>query len=393
MSVSAVGGLRLPEADGAVRRYVLAPPRELASPNGARPRSRVCFAAAHVVAADPLATGSAPRDPVDWDGTMAYRRHLWSCGLGVAEAMDTAQRGMGLEWPAARELMWRAATEARAVGGLLACGAGTDQLDADTRPSLEEVRDAYLEQCAFVEDQGAIAVVMASRALAAAATGPDDYRSVYDPVLDAVGRPVILHWLGEAFDSALAGYWGSPNRERAAELVVELIADHAARVDGLKVSVLDPRLEVALRRALPNGVRLYTGDDFNYPELIRGDAHGASDAMLGILDAIAPVAAPALCALDDGDLDRYDALLAPTVPFARHVFGSPTRYYKTGLVFLAYLNGHQDHWRMLGSLEGGRSIVHLAQLFRLADRAGLLGDQELAATRMRSALEFAGIEQ
>jgi hypothetical protein len=393
MTVLAAGELRLPRMDGTVRHYSLAPSRELPAANGAPPRSRVCFAAAHVVAADPLATGRGTHDPLDWDATMAYRRHLWSCGLGVAEAMDTAQRGMGLDWPTARELMWRTATEARAVGGLLACGAATDQLDPGGRPSLVEIRDAYLEQCAFVEDQGAIAVVMASRALAAAATGPDDYRSVYDPVLDAARRPVILHWLGEAFDPALAGYWGSPRPERAAEHVVELIADHAERVDGLKVSVLDPGLEVAVRRALPEGVRLYTGDDFNYPELIRGDADGASDAMLGILDAIAPVASAALRALDDDDLDRYDELLAPTVPFARHVFGTPTRYYKTGLVFLAYLNGHQEQFRMLGSAEGGRSIAHLAELFRLADRAGLLRDQELAASRMRSTLAFAGIEQ
>jgi hypothetical protein len=309
----------------------------------------------------------------------------------VAEAMDTAQRGMGLDWAATQELIRRSVAEAKAVGGQLACGAGTDQIVSG---GLDEVRRAYEEQIAFIEGEGAPVIIMASRALAAAASGPDDYRSVYGALLEQAGSPVILHWLGDMFDPLLAGYWNPTHPsdlEAAADVVIDIIEAHAAKVDGIKVSLLDASREVALRRRLPEGVRMYTGDDFNYPELIRGDEQGYSDALLGIFDAIAPVAAAAMHALDDGDLDSYDALLAPTVPLSRHIFAAPTPYYKTGVVFLAFLNGHQDHFRMVGGLESGRSVLHLSELFVLADQAGLLRDPELASERMRHVLALAGV--
>jgi hypothetical protein len=393
VTVASQSSLLLPLADGSLERYVPRTPRELPEPDPRPPRSRTCFAAVHVVA-DPL----APTDPVaapqlDWDATLAYRRHVWSHGLGVAEAMDTAQRGEALGWAAARELIVRTAAEARANDGRFACGVGTDQLAPGAEASLAQISDAYREQIELVESEGATAVVMASRHLAAAAAGEADYRAVYEAVIDRAERPVILHWLGEAFDPALAGYWGAPDAAGAVGTVSDLIAEHAERIDGIKVSLLDPTLEVALRRKLPPGVRLYTGDDFNYPGLIRGDEHGASDALLGIFDAIAPVAAAALRALDEGEVDRYEELLGPTVPLAREMFAAPTPHYKTGVVFLAYLNGHQDHFRMVGALEGARSIIHLASLFRLADEAGVLRDPEVAARRFRPLLALAGVEQ
>jgi hypothetical protein len=307
--------------------------------------------------------------------------------------MDTAQRGGGLDWPLARELIARSAAEARDTGGRLACGAGTDQLGPGSAPSLAAIRDAYREQCELIEGEGATVVLMASRHLAGLAVGPADYRAVYDPVIEAAERPVILHWLGVEFDPALDGYWGTHDVAQALEHVTALITDHAERVDGIKLSVLDAATELELRRRLPEGARLYTGDDFNYAELIRGDASGASDALLGVFDPIAPIAAAALRALDDGDGARYDELLAPTVPLARLIFASPTQHYKAGVVFIAYLNGHQGHFRMLGGAEGGRSIVHLAGLFRLAERAGILPDPERAAHRFRPVLEVAGVEQ
>jgi hypothetical protein len=353
---------------------------------GAEPRTRVCFAAAHVVA-DPLAGGD-PTGParLDWETTLHFRRHLWAHGLRVAEAMDTAQRGMGLGWAATRELIRRSVAEAKAVGGQLAAGAGTDQLSGPAR--LEDVRRAYTEQLEFIEGEGAPVILMASRALCAAASSADDYRSIYGELLDAASSPVILHWLGEMFDARLAGYWGSPDFETALDTVVGIIDAHTAKVDGIKISLLDADKEIALRERLPDGVRMYTGDDFNYPSLIKSGSH----ALLGIFDAIAPAAAAAMHALDDGDIGRYDELLAPTVPLSRHIFAAPTQYYKTGVVFLAFLNGHQQHFRMVGGLESGRSVLHLAELFVLADRAGLLRDPELASTRMRHVLALAGVE-
>ena len=309
--------------------------------------------------------------------------------MRVAEAMDTAQRGMGLDWSATSELIRRSVAEARAVGGEIACGAGTDNLPVDREPTLDDVRRAYAEQVGLIEGEGAQVILMASRALAAAARSADDYRRVVGEVLSGLSRPAILHWLGEAFDPALAGYWGSRDVDEASAVLLSIVADHRDRVDGIKISLLDAEREIALRRRLPEGVRMYTGDDFNYAELIRGDDRSHSDALLGIFDAVAPAAATALQALDAGDLERYDALLAPTIPLSRHIFRAPTFYYKTGIVFLAWLNGHQDHFRMVGGLESARSIVHLSELLRLADaaaapaRPGARGRAHARAARRR----------
>jgi hypothetical protein len=381
----------LPRADGTVERYTLTG-QYVTPPAGSQPPAgRMVYAATHVVA-DPLAdVDPSSTVAIDWDATLAFRRHLWSLGFGVADAMDTAQRGMGLDWPAVRELIRRSVTEARACGGLIACGVMTDQLPAGPH-DLSAIIGAYEEQLGYVEGLGGRAVVMASRALAAAARDVDDYVAVYDRVLHQVSEPVIIHWLGEMFDPALAGYWGHRDPKAAAEVVLRLVADHADRVDGVKISLLDADLEVAFRRRLPAGVRCYTGDDFNFAELIAGDDQGHSHALLGIFDAIAPVARSALAALDAGQHARYAAVLAPTVPLARHIFATPTYHYKTGLVFLAYLCGHQDHFRMVGGHESARSAVHLAELVRLADRAGLLADVERAAGRARHVFALAGVD-
>jgi Protein of unknown function (DUF993) len=385
--------LLLPEADGRLAPYTPGAPADF--PAAADPpKTRVAYAAAHVVC-DPLADNDPTLDTaLDWEATLAYRRHLWSLGFSIAEAMDTAQRGMGLDWATTQELIRRALAEARAVGATdrIACGAGTDHLAPRPDLTLDEVIAAYAEQCAFVEGEGGRIILMASRALAACARGAGDYATVYGRILSQVRQPVIIHWLGDMFDPALAGYWGATDLDAAAEICLAVMLEHAAKVDGIKVSLLDDAREVALRRRLPAGVRMYTGDDFNYPALIRGDERGYSDALLGIFDAIAPAAAAALAALDAGDLARYEAIFAPTVPLSRHIFRAPTRFYKTGVVFLAYLNGHQAHFRMVGGQESARSVVHLAELFRLADRAGLLRDPDLASGRMRHVLALAGIE-
>jgi hypothetical protein len=390
VTVAASRRLELPRLDATLETYAPGEPTAFERPAAAL-RSRVFYAAAHVVC-DPLAP-AGPGGParLDWEATLAYRRHLWSWGLGVAEAMDTAQRGMGLDWEAARELIRRSTAEARAAVGEIACGAGTDQLPPGRPASLDAIRAAYLEQLSFIEGEGGRAVIMASRALAAAARSADDYRAVYDAVLGEARRPVILHWLGEQFDPALRGYWGAHDLDEASATVLELIADNSDRIDGIKTSLLDAARERALRRALPAGVRLYTGDDLNYPELIRGDGEAASDALLGVFDAIAPAASAALQALDAGDLAGFDERLAPTLPLARRLFEPPTPSYKTGIVFLAYLGGHQRHFRMVGGLESARSVVHLSEVFRLADRAGLLRDPELAVERMRRVLVLAGV--
>ncbi len=379
--------VRLPGA----ARYRLRGPAGYPPPAGP-PTSRVAYAAAHVVA-DPAAE-NVPGAParIDWDCTLAFRHHLWSYGLGVAEAMDTAQRGMGLDYAATRELIRRSAAEARAVGGRIVAGVGTDQLPpGPARPG--DVARAYREQLDDVLATGAVPVLMCSRHLATAATGSEDYLRVYDELLAATDRPVVLHWLGPMFDPALSGYWGSTDLDLAADTVVELIKAHGAKVDGIKVSLLDADREVALRRRLPAGVRLYTGDDFHYPELIRGDEAGCSDALLGVFAAIAPAAAAALAALDRGDLSTYDEIFARTVPLARHLFAAPTYYYKTGIVFLAWLTGHQDHFTMVGGLQSGRSPAHLGRLLTLADAAGLLPDAELAAARARAFFTVAGVDQ
>jgi hypothetical protein len=323
------------------------------------------------------------------DATMAFRRHLWSLGFGVAEAMDTAQRGMGLSWEAARELIHVSASER---GGEIACGANTDQLLPGAPASIEDVIAAYEEQCETIEAAGGRVILMASRALARCARGPEDYIRVYSRLLGGLRQPAILHWLGEAFDPQLKGYWGSSSIEEAMETCLAVIRENRSKLDGIKISLLDKQQEIRMRRLLPEGVRMYTGDDFDYAELIRGDELGHSDALLGIFDGIAPAAALALRALDNGDFVAYEEILAPTVPLSRHIFRAPTFFYKTGLVFLAYLNGHQKHFRMLGGQESARSIPHLAQLFVLADQARLLADPDLAVHRMKLVLELAGAE-
>ena len=378
--------LRLPLAGARLETYELGPGSSFTRP-AAPLRSRVAIAAAHVVA-DPLA--DQPR--VDWDATLAYRRHLWSWGLGVAEAMDTAQRGTGLEWPVARELIERSVREAASSDGLIVCGAGTDHLAPGSARSLADVRSAYEEQCGAVEAAGGQVVLMASRELARIARGPDDYAAVYAHVLRQLVRPSIIHWLGSMFDPQLVGYWGKSEPAAAMEVCLAVIEDAGPKIAGVKISLLDDRLEIDMRRRLPRGVRMYTGDDFNFAELMRGDERGHSDALLGIFDAIAPAASAALQAMDAGDLDAYSRILAATVPLSRHMFQAPTYNYKTGIVFLAYLNGHQRHFRMLAQMESARSVVHLAEIFRLADRAGLLDDPELATERMRLVLRLAGVD-
>lgn len=380
----------LPRADGTCVPYVLGQPSPFpASANP--PRSRVAYAAAHVVCDPFVESGSASPAHLDWEATLTYRQHLWSLGFSLAEAMDTAQRGMGLDWAVSRELIRRSVAEARASGAGIACGAGTDQLAPSAHVTLADVQAAYEEQCSFIEGEGSRIILMASRALAACAKTPDDYLQVYDHILTQVAQPVILHWLGDMFDPALVGYWGYRDLDAAMEVCLSLIKRHAAKIDGIKISLLDANREIEMRRRLPESVHMYTGDDFNYPELIRGDEQGYSHALLGIFDAIAPAAAAALHALDAGEIVRYTAILAPTVPLSRHIFQTPTYYYKTGVVFLAYLNGHQSHFRMVAGQESARSVVHLAELFVLADKAGLLRDPELAVERMRRVLAVAGI--
>ncbi|MFB8024179.1 MULTISPECIES: dihydrodipicolinate synthase family protein [unclassified Streptomyces] len=362
-------------------------PLDLA-PDGAPLASRTVFSAAHVVA-DPYADIS-PGDPaaVDWDATLAFRRHLWSHGLGVAEAMDTAQRGMGLDWAGAAELIRRSAAEAKSVGGRIACGVGTDQLTGPA--TLPEVRAAYEEQLALVEGSGAQAILMASRALAAAADGPEDYLETYAHLLRQATEPVVLHWLGPMFDPALEGYWGSADLDAATDTFLKVIAEHPDKVDGIKISLLDAEREIDVRRRLPGGVRCYTGDDFNYPELIAGDDRGFSHALLGIFDPLGPLAAHAVRVLDTGDVQGFRDLLDPTVELSRHLFKAPTRFYKTGVVFLAWLAGHQDHFTMVGGLQSARSLPHLAKAYELADGLGLFPDPELAESRMRALLTVHG---
>ena len=383
--------LDLPTAEGTLAAYATRPPLDF--PMAAKAAfNRVAFAAAHVVA-DPRADHDPWLTPaIDWDRTIAYREHLWRLGLGVAEAMDTAQRGMGLDWGNSQDLIRRSLAAARAhKGAEIASGAGTDHLMPAPEVTVDDVIRAYEEQCAIVEAMGGRIILMASRALAAAARGPQDYVRVYDRILGQVSQPVIIHWLGDMFDPALKGYWGHDDIGQAMSVCLDVIGAHAAKVDGVKISLLSKEREIEMRRRLPKSVRMYTGDDFNYAELIAGDAQGYSDALLGIFDAIAPAASAALGALAAGETQRFHGILAPTVPLSRHVFKAPTRFYKTGVVFMAYLNGHQDHFVMVGGQQSARSLVHLAELFRLADQAGLLADPERAATRMRAVLAVHGV--
>lgn len=381
--------IRLPRADGSLEPYELGR-YSAVEPVSGTPKTRRVYAAAHVVAdplGDPVGTGA-----IDWDATLAFRRHLWSLGFGVAEAMDTAQRGMGLQIDSVKALIDRSLTEAAAEGGTVACGISTDELTASEHP-LDVIVGAYLDQLSYVEDRGGAVVMMASRALAASARGPGDYADVYDRVLSQARQPVLIHWLGPMFDPALAGYWGSEDPHQAMESLLEIVEANHTRIDGVKISMLDEELEVEFRRRLPGGVRCYTGDDFNFPTLIAGDGEHHSDALLGIFDGIATVAITAFHALDAGDRQAYDRLLEPTVPLSRHVFEAPTFHYKTGLVFLAYLNGHQDHFHMIGGQESARSVIHLAGIVRLADRAGLFADPDDVERRLRPVMALAGVEQ
>jgi hypothetical protein len=382
--------IKLPQANRAFQAYTLHEPPDFAPPR--RLQSRTVYAAAHVVA-DPLGENclGAPA-VVDWDATLAFRHYLWSQGLGVAEAMDTAQRGMGLDWPTTKELIRRSAAEANLVKKSLACGAGTDQLVDGRHHSLQDIVAAYLEQCEAIETAGATIIVMASRGLAASARDSADYQEVYGTILSQVSRPVILHWLGAMFDPALEGYWGSRDLDEAAGICLQLIKQHSLKIDGIKISLLDKEREIRLRRRLPPDVKLYTGDDFHYPELILGDEYGYSHALLGIFDGIAVAASAAIGALDQGDLKVFGQILEPTVPLARHIFNPPTYYYKTGLTFLAYLNGHQNHFRMVGGFESARSVLHLAELLILADQAGAIREPDLACERMRHFLALSGIQ-
>jgi hypothetical protein len=385
------GSIRLPRSDGSLEQFRLSTARQFPDCSQG-PFNRIAFSAAHVVS-DPLASVDPWLEPaVDWDRTIAYREYLWDLGLGVAEAMDTAQRGMGLDWPTSLELIRRSVEAARARGALIFSGAGTDHLAPRSGLKVEDVIRAYEEQIAAIESFGGRIVLMASRALAAAAKGPDDYARVYDRILFQVKEPVIIHWLGEAFDPALAGYWGSDDDDQAMDTCLSVIEARKDKVDGIKISLLSKDKEIDLRRRLPPGVRMYTGDDFNYAELIAGDQQGYSDALLGIFDGIAPAAAAALTALARGSTNEFFDILAPTVPLSRHIFRAPTRFYKTGIVFLAYLNGHQDHFTMVGGQESARSTLHLAEIFRLADAAGLLRDPGIAVARMRAVLATRGIE-
>ncbi len=427
--------LLLPTASGAIERYALAGATPVAKDHKAVAFNRVAYSAAHVVADPRAAIDPWLQCAVDWDATIAYRRRLWSLGLGVAEAMDTAQRGMGLDWPTSLELIRRSLAAARDVpGALIACGCGTDQLVPENVRSVDDVIRAYEEQMEAIEKLGGKLIVMASRALARVARGPADYERVYDRILRQARQPVVLHWLGDMFDPALKGYWGSDSVDQAMDTALGIIAAQPDKVDGIKISLLDKDKEIAMRRRLPTtggadglGVRMYTGDDFNYAELIAGDGfgnersaeplqasehslggqrstrsdkrggpcsavHGHSDALLGIFDAIAPAASAALGALAKGDVDTFHAILRPTVPLSRHVFAAPTRFYKTGVVFMAWLNGHQSHFTMVGGQQSTRSLPHLCELFRLADAASLLEQPELARHRMRTLLALHGVE-
>ena len=390
--------LKLPSPSGKIEAYTLRGTAPVKPAAGVK-FNRIAYSAAHVVA-DPLAA----IDPwlqcaVDWDATIAYRLRLWSLGLGVAEAMDTAQRGMGLDWPTSLELIRRSLDAAKDVpGALVASGCGTDHLVLENVKTVEEVVGGYEEQMAAIEKLGGKLIVMASRALARVAKSPADYERVYDRILSQAKQPVVLHWLGDMFDPALKGYWGSNDVDQAMDTALAVIAAHPDKVDGIKISLLDKDKEIAMRRRLPPGVRMYTGDDFNYAELIAGDGHGSeinhgqSDALLGIFDAIAPAASAALGELAQGNLQRFHDILGPTVPLSRHIFAAPTRFYKTGVVFMAWLNGHQSHFTMVGGQQSTRSLPHFAELFRLADAANLLEQPELAVKRMTTLLALHGVD-
>ncbi len=386
-----MAALNLPTTAGRLEAFRTRTPRNFPDRQSV-PFNRVAYSAAHVVG-NPLADHDPWVDTaIDWDKTIAYRTHLWGLGLGVAESMDTAQRGMGLDWKTSLELIRRSLEAAKGIpGALIACGAGTDHLAPASNLSVDTVIRAYEEQIEAIEKLGGRIILMASRALTASAKSPDDYNKVYDRILRQVKEPVIIHWLGEMFDPALDGYWGHKDHYAAMDVVADVIARNAKKVDGIKISLLDKQKEIDLRARLPKGVRMYTGDDFNYAELIAGEGAYYSDALLGIFDAIAPAASAALAALASQRVGEFHDILGPTVPLSRHIFKAPTRFYKTGVVFMAYLNGHQDHFVMVGGQQSARSLLHLAELFRLADAAGLLRDPDMAAHRMKQVMATQGV--
>jgi len=382
-----VAEILLPGPDGRLQSHTLIGTPWSAPAAPAQPFNRIVLSAAHVVA-DPLADG----DAIDWDATLAYRHYLAGMGLGIAEAMDTAQRGMGLDWRTALELIRRTRASLGDDSVPVFNGCGTDHLDPAATHTLDDVIGAYKQQMDAIQQLGGRLILMASRALARVATTPDDYLYVYRQVLAHAEQPVVLHWLGDMFDPELAGYWGTSELTAARDIALEVIRESAAKVDGIKISLLDAQREIDMRRLLPAGVKMYTGDDFNYPELIAGDEAGFSHALLGIFDAIAPAAAHALAALAGGERERFLAILAPTVPLSRHIFKAPTRYYKTGVVFLAYLNGHQQHMKMLAGHQAMRALPYFAETFRLADAAGLLRDPDGAVARMRRFMSYYGVQ-
>ena len=380
--------IALPEDSGRLSDYTLTGTPIEPMPLGPDP-ARIIFSAAHVVADPFTADDPFGAARLDWEATMAFRRYLADLGLGIAEAMDTAQRGMGLDWPGALELIGQ--TKAELPDALVFNGCGTDQLATADARSLDDVRRAYLEQVEAIQKVGGRLILMASRALAKVARTPDDYVAVYRDVLAAVNQPVILHWLGEMFDPALAGYWGAERFEDTMETALEVIGENAAKVDGIKISLLDKDKEIVMRRQLPDGVKMYTGDDFNYPELIAGDDQGYSHALLGIFDPLAVAVGKAIRQLGARDADGFRATLDPTVPLARLIFRAPTQYYKTGVVFLAWLNGHQDHFVMLGGGQAMRSLPYFVDCFKLAEQNGLLRDPDMAVARMKRLLGLYGV--
>ncbi|MBB2171137.1 dihydrodipicolinate synthase family protein [Gluconacetobacter asukensis] len=379
--------IALPDETGRMADYVLTGtplPHMVLPPDPAR----IVYSAAHVVA-DPFTEADpSGQAAVDWDKTLEFRRYLAGLGLGIAEAMDTAQRGMGMDWPRSLELIRR--TRAELPDALIGNGCGTDHLDPLQARSVDQVIGAYMEQVDAIQAVGGRLILMASRALVRVAKGGKDYERVYRTVLAGCEQPVILHWLGEMFDPELEGYWGSRDFDVALETVLAIIEENRSRIDGIKISLLDKEKEIILRRRLPEGVRMYTGDDFNYPELIAGDERGFSHALLGIFDPLAAAASYAVAKLGEGDVAGFHAALDPTVPLARLIFRAPTRFYKTGVVFLAWLNGFQDHFIMVNGAQAMRPLPYFTGIFRLADGCGLLRDPERAASRMKSLLALYG---
>ncbi len=389
----------MPDLSGQLQPYTLSSAKPLALNRKPSAFNRIAYSAAHIVANPRANIDPWLQCAIDWDATLAYRQHLWSLGLGVAEAMDTAQRGMGLDWPTSLALITRSLDAAKDYpGALIASGCGTDHLVLDDVKTVDDVIRAYEAQIEAIEKLGGKLIVMASRALARVAKSPADYERVYDRILSQAKQPVVLHWLGDMFDPALKGYWGSHDVDKAMDTALGIIQTHPHKVDGIKISLLDKDKEIAMRRRLPALVRMYTGDDFNYAALIAGDGfgdhrhQGQSDALLGIFDAIAPAASNALGELAMGNVDKFHAILGPTVPLSRHIFAAPTRFYKTGVVFMAWLNGHQSHFTMVGGQHSTRSLVHLCELFRLADAANVLQQPDLAVHRMKTLCAMHGVE-